>query len=283
MTNDRYTIRTMSATELDIAVDWAAKEGWNPGLADATCFRAQDPDGFLLGALDGEPIASISVVRYGASYGFLGFYICVPEARGKGYGLRLWEKASERLADRVVGLDGVVAQQQNYARSGYVLAHRNVRLGGRVDIPLVPGEEGLVDIATLPFERLTAYDRPFFAGPREAFLRCWLKADRRQGLALVRNGELAGYGVVRECREGSKIGPLFADDEAGADLLFRGLAAKAQGRNIYLDIPEPHAAAWALGRRYGLAPSFETARMYRGPAPELPLLRIYGITTFELG
>ena len=110
MTNDRYTIRTMSAAELDIAVDWAAKEGWNPGLADATCFRAQDPGGFLLGALDGEPIASISVVRYGSNYGFLGFYICVPEERGKGYGLRLWEKASERLAANLAAQGGDVSR-----------------------------------------------------------------------------------------------------------------------------------------------------------------------------
>jgi hypothetical protein len=32
-----------------------------------------------------------------------------------------------------------------------------------------------------------------------------------------------------------------------------------------------------------LAPSFETARMYRGPAPDLPLAQIFGIGTFELG
>ncbi len=28
---------------------------------------------------------------------------------------------------------------------------------------------------------------------------------------------------------------------------------------------------------------FETARMYTGPAPALPLRRIFGVTTFELG
>jgi hypothetical protein len=28
---------------------------------------------------------------------------------------------------------------------------------------------------------------------------------------------------------------------------------------------------------------FETARMYRGPEPTLPLDRIYGITTYALG
>jgi hypothetical protein len=32
-----------------------------------------------------------------------------------------------------------------------------------------------------------------------------------------------------------------------------------------------------------MTPMFETARMYRGRAPDLPLDRIFGITTFELG
>jgi len=28
---------------------------------------------------------------------------------------------------------------------------------------------------------------------------------------------------------------------------------------------------------------FETARMYTGAAPQLPLRRLFGVTTFELG
>jgi hypothetical protein len=48
-------------------------------------------------------------------------------------------------------------------------------------------------------------------------------------------------------------------------------------------VPEPNAGAIALADRHGLKPSFEVARMYRGPAPDLPLERIFGITTFELG
>jgi phosphoglycolate phosphatase-like HAD superfamily hydrolase len=48
-------------------------------------------------------------------------------------------------------------------------------------------------------------------------------------------------------------------------------------------VPEPNAAAVALAERHGLQPVFETARMYRGPAPSEPLTRIYGVTTFELG
>ena len=55
------------------------------------------------------------------------------------------------------------------------------------------------------------------------------------------------------------------------------------GTEYFLDIPEPNREALALARRYRLAPVFETARMYAGAEPELPLQRLYGITSFELG
>ena len=114
-------------------------------------------------------------------------------------------------------------------------------------------------------------------------MRCWLRSEGRSGLALLRDGEIAGYGVIRRCREGYKIGPLFADDGAGAEALFRGLAARAAGAPVYLDPPFNNAAGIALVEGHGLVPSFETARMYRGPAPDLPIGRTFGITTFELG
>ena len=65
--------------------------------------------------------------------------------------------------------------------------------------------------------------------------------------------------------------------------VFLALAAEADGATIALDTPAPNTAAVALAERYGLAPVFETARMYRGSDPGLPLARIFGITTFELG
>jgi hypothetical protein len=45
----------MRPDEISIAVNWAEAEGWNPGLADEACFAAADPDGFLIGELDGAP------------------------------------------------------------------------------------------------------------------------------------------------------------------------------------------------------------------------------------
>lgn len=274
-------IRAMTPAELDLAVEWAAREGWNPGLDDAACFAAEDPGGFLMAFVDGEPAATISVVNYGPSFGFLGFYICRPDLRGRGIGWRLWQAGMARHGDRVIGLDGVVDQQDNYRKSGFVLAHRNIRHSG---IPRLeaPDDPRLVRIGPELAEAVVAYDRPFFPAPREGFLRCWL-GGTRTGWALVEDGRVTGYGVIRPSCDGAKIGPLFADDPGRADLLFRRLAASMPGVAVALDTPEPNAEAVALAVRHGLAPSFETARMYRGPAPTLPLPRLFGITTFELG
>ncbi|MGE0724224.1 MAG: GNAT family N-acetyltransferase [Alphaproteobacteria bacterium] len=274
------TIDVMSAADLDRAVGWAAEEGWNPGRHDALAFRAADPAGFLMGRVDGAPAVSISVVRYGPDYGFLGFYIARPPHRGRGHGIRVWDAGMRYLEGATVGLDGVVAQQANYARSGFVLACRNVRYGGR---PSGAADPALTPLADVPFDRLIAYDRRFFPAPRPSFLAVWAALPESHGLAAVADGALRGYGVVRRCTEGWKVGPLFADDEATAERLFRGLVAAAGEVPVFLDVPEVNRRAVALAGRHGLAPAFETARMYRGPAPQVDLAGTWGVTTFELG
>jgi GNAT superfamily N-acetyltransferase len=233
----------------------------------------------LLGLLDGEPIASISGVAYDEGFGFLGFYIVKPGHRGKGYGLRIWNACMDRLRGRNVGLDGVVAQQRNYRKSGYRLAYKNVRYQGTGGAAAA----GIVDASSLPFEALAAYDRTCFPAPRERFLRCWLAMPESAALAVLRRGRLAGYGVVRRCRAGHKIGPLFADDAEAAEALFRALAARAADEPFFLDVPEINAEAKALVARHGMTPVFETARMYTGPDPAIALDRVFGVTSFELG
>ena len=114
-------------------------------------------------------------------------------------------------------------------------------------------------------------------------MRCWLRPDRREGRALIEDGAVRGYGVIRPCRSGFKIGPLFADSDDSADVLFRALAAGAEGAQVFLDCPEPNRAATDLVARYRLSPVFETARMYTGPIAPLRIERVFGVTTFELG
>lgn len=279
-------IRPASAAEFAVAVEWAAAAGWNPGLDDLPTFHGTDPGGFFLGWIGDKPVSSISVVRYGDAFGFLGFYIVHPNHRGTGAGLATWNHGLAHLQGRTVGLDGVVAQQANYRKSGFVLAGRNIRHSG---VPQGAEEKTVATIRPVTRADLDAvlqYDRAFFAAARPTFVTPWVLLDppaRRTAQIAVKDGTLAGYGVIRRCRRGHKIGPLFADDPATAQALFIGLCRTAPGEEVSLDTPEDNKAAVALAERAGLKPVFETARMYRGPAPTLPLARTYGITTFELG
>ncbi|WP_323779019.1 GNAT family N-acetyltransferase [Leisingera sp.] len=279
-----YQIRPLDRSEIRTALDWAAREGWNPGHQDAACFGSVDPEGFRGGFLDGQMIACISVVNYGATFSFLGFYIVAPAYRGQGYGYALWQKALAHAGDRTVGLDGVVDQQDNYRRSGFELACRNIRFGG------VPAEKHLArggfDLLPLtePPPDLQALDARIFPAPRPVFWQHWLAAAGHVSFAAFRDGALAGFGTLRPCGSGCKIGPLAAVSRPAAEaVLARLLQELPDGQKIFLDVPEPHAQAVDLARSLGLAPVFETARMYRGAAPQLETDLIYGVTSFELG
>ncbi|MFM0132223.1 GNAT family N-acetyltransferase [Paraburkholderia sediminicola] len=279
-----FIVRTMSADDVALSVEWAAAEGWNPGLHDAECFRAGDPNGFFIGEWRGEPVACISAIAYGEHFGFIGLYIVKPAFRGRGFGMRVWQHGMDYLGNRNVGLDGVVAQQANYRKSGFRLAYRNIRFQGVVHA-FAQGTTGtnILNASALPFERLLDHDRQCFPAMRERFLATWLDQRDATALAAVRDGQVAGYGVLRRCRTGCKIGPLFADSDEIASDLFEALVARMPGEVIVLDVPETNPAAVALAERHGMTSVFETARMYTQDPPAIQIEHVFGVTSFELG
>jgi GNAT superfamily N-acetyltransferase len=276
-------IRPMSRADLDVALGWARAEGWNPGLDDAGPFYAQDPSGFVMGWLGTLRIGCVSVVKYGADFAFLGLYIVLPAFRGKGYGKAIWDAGLASAPGRTIGLDGVVAQQDNYRRSGFALAHKSARWGGTLR-GLVAKRSYVRPVTPDDMAALLAYDRTHVAADRTPFLTAWLApSPTRQTEGYFEDGRLRGYGTIRRAVDGWKIGPLFADTPAIAEALLATLVAPADTDSVFIDVPEPNAAANDMVRRLGFSPSFETARMYLGPAPALPTERIFGITTLELG
>lgn len=273
----------MRRDEVELAIDWAAAEGWNPGINDAECFYSSDPEGFLVGLLDDEPVGCISAVAYGDSFGFLGLYIVKKEYRGRGFGMRLWQEGMDHLCGRNVGLDGVVEEQENYKKSGFRLIHRSIRFQG-AGTGDGRSDPGIVDISVVSFEDLLSYDTLHFPDERDRFLRKWVAQKDSSGFVFLGDEGIEGYGLLRRCRTGFKIGPLFAEDDQVAESLFSALAGGTEkGAPIYLDVPEPNSSALGLAARHRMAETFETARMYTRGDPGLPLMEIFGLTTFELG
>ena len=278
-----FRIRTMKQDEVNLAIEWAAKEGWNPGIHDADCYYSADSNGFFIGILGDEPIATISAVKYGKSFGFIGFYIVKPEYRGKGYGMKIWNKGLKYLHGRNVGLDGVIAQQENYKKSGFKFAYRNIRYQGNGGGKF-PKNSSVIKLSEINFETVNFYDQKLFPENRTDFLKSWINQSDSKALGILKDNKLAGFGVIRKCNSAYKIGPLFADNADLAEELFLVLKSQTKSTDkFFLDTPEINKAALNLAETYKMNVVFETARMYTKEAPNISVNKIYGVTSFELG
>jgi GNAT superfamily N-acetyltransferase len=288
---NRLAIRNMTRPEVDQLVDWAAREGWNPGLRDGDLFWATDPEAFIAAELDGELIGGGAITSYDGAFGFMGFFIIQPPHRGQGLGNTLWHARRDRLLARLhpgasIGLDGVFEMQGYYAKGGFVFSHRTMRF--RAEIAKAPAPApvdgiAIVPLAAVPFDQVLAYDRRCFPASRARFLEGWIAQSDALALGCLRDGELSGCGVVRRCRQGCKIGPLFADNAQVADALYNRLAGFAAGGPLFIDVPETNPGGLVLAQRHGMIEVFGCARMYLGPPPALAHERVFGSTTFELG
>ncbi|WP_322418871.1 GNAT family N-acetyltransferase [Mesorhizobium huakuii] len=273
-------IRTLSLGELTDLIDWAADEGWNPGLEDAAMFQAADPEGFIGAFVGDEMVAAISAVAYGQDFGFIGLYISRPDMRGKGNGKAVWAAGMDRLAGRTIGLDGVEEQQANYRSKGFRPVYETIRYSGRPAALPVGGARSRI-VSAQPVPDIIAYDALCFPAPRRSFLQRWLQPPHH-AVATITSREMAGYAVARACRSGFKIGPLFADDAQTA-LELLGELSGACGGELNVDVPATQVDFIAALEAAGFAPTFSTTRMYQGTPPKLDAKRVFGVTTLELG
>ncbi|MBM7068664.1 GNAT family N-acetyltransferase [Actibacterium sp. 188UL27-1] len=272
--------RHATLAELALILDWAAAEGWNPGLDDANAFYAADREGFFV-AVDQvyHPVAAISVVNHNDDFAFLGLYIVRQEYRGKGIGLALWSHAIAHAGPSCVGLDGVEAQQQNYITSGFTKVGRTTRYSGQVeqvdDIHVSPADPH--DIPKLIAQETTASGTA-----KHAYLTAWFTQTDHCVTLVCKEGEaIKGFCTIRRCRDGAKIGPLVAD---GTEITHRLIkhAATAFDNSIIIDVPETSTSLIAVCKNHGLTAGFKTARMYRGTC-KLPGHDIYAVASLELG
>ncbi len=272
----------MNRQGVQLALDWARKEGWNPGIHDAACFFAADPCGFFAAKIKNEIVGTVSIVKYSSDFAFEGLLIVKPEFRGRGVGLSLQNFVMEKFGSIQVGLDGVLSMEKKYARFGFGFSYKSTRYTGIAKIR-EPCDQ-CIPISCTDFDEVVFFDSRFFPAQRRRFLEGWLFQEDSQAFMMRGNdGEICGYGVIRNCVRGHKIGPLFARSPKVAEGLFSALTSSVSGQEIMLDVPDPNGFALKLVSQNGMRPVFSTVRMYTKAHPVLPLQNIYGVASFELG
>ena len=286
MNNDDHTFVKLDFEGVKTLVKWAEKEGWNPGLYDAEVFWRTDPDGFYGCFRNGEMVGGGSLVSYNGEFGFMGFFIVKPEFRLHGIGRKLWFRRRDTLLSRLnkgasIGMDGVVPMQPFYRKGGFEIAFRDERHER-------PGETFPLDTHVSPvdeqdMEAIRAYDLQCFGFARPGFLKLLLNLPNSKAFKYLDKGGLKGFAIIRKAVRGYRVCPLFADDAVIAEELYKACLNAVPGEFLCMDIPMTNENAVNLVKKYKTTYVFECARMYYGKVPEIPVRKVFGITTFELG
>ena len=286
MPHTNYTFQKLDLQGLKTLVQWAEREGWNPGPNDADVFYHADPDGFYGFFEADQLIAGGAIVSYNGEFGFMGLFIVHPDYRGDGIGRQLWYQRRDMLLQRLkpgapIGMDGVVTMQPFYQKGGFEIVFKDERYentGMQID-----ADPHISVISPEDLSSILTYDKQCFGFNRSRFLERWLQLPEAHTFKYTRDGELKGFAVLRKVVSGYKIGPLFADDDFAAEALYRACLNAVPGQQVYLDVPVINSGAVQLAKKYNAKYVFECARMYYGQPPDMMVHKVYGITTFELG
>ena len=80
----------------------------------------------------------------------------------------------------------MVAQQDNYRKSGFMLAWRNIRYEGSfTDFTAHDPGITVLEALTFSFDCIAAFDRRFFPTARNAFLSAWISLPGHRALRRV--------------------------------------------------------------------------------------------------
>jgi len=277
------TIRNITMDDRAAIFGWVEALGWNPGEKDGECLLATDPDGMFMAERDGVAVGCATAIAYDEHFGFVGALVVDPAMRSKGPAtmLAIYRHVLAYLGVRNGAMDAMPATQKFFADLGCVPVYRHWRFEGVLPIGQPAGT--VIPLSEVSFEALCDYDAAQFPARRERFLRVWLEAYGSGGRACVRDGRLAGFGVLRRARSGWRVGPLLADDPEAAEDLLRAMSTMSRGEQVALDVPEANPAAMTLVKRLGLVGRVETTRMVKPRGVDMTPDRVYSIASYEFG
>ena len=255
----------------------ANDQKWNPGLQDGIGFHNTDPTGFFIGLLRGQPICCISAVRHG-SIGHIGYYVVEKQYRGRGYGMKMFGHAMKYLHGCNIRLDAVLTAVDKYKKSGFLPNYCSTRYTGTIDSKDVSCPN-IYSAADISFDKIVQYDACYYGENRKYFLSTWLTTATTNSLVYQDNDVIQGFGAIRKCHEGYRLGPVYAETSDIAKDLIYSLCQPYDKCKLTLEFADENLEGKKLMEQLNFQQDFQYITMFTQTPPQVNLRNIYCHTT----
>jgi len=280
-------IESIDPGEAEAVWPLSIEAGWNQNIADWR-FMLGAGRGFGLKNEGGTWEASSLVLPLGQHLAWISMVLVTTSLRGGGVGTGLLKRCLDevRSNDAVAGLDATEQGRPIYLKLGFHDLYKIARwqLDRAKDVVAPPPGVSVRPFTFADLPKLPAYDRPLSGMERPTLLAHL--ATRQPGLAWVAetpSGKLMGFGLGREGRNASSIGPVIADNEAVALALISKATTAAKGPFI-IDMPETHGAIRGWLEKQGAVSPRAYMRMTLGTAKKLDdPAHVFALAGPELG
>lgn len=230
-------IRPLAREDVPAAVELSRQAGWNQVPADWHRLLDLAPGGCFGGRIDGDLVATATLVTYGGAVGWIGMVLVAEAHRRNGYGTAMFEHVLEVAGRRgvTVGLDATDAGRELYRRAGFVDVRPVERWVGEISPAVVAGDDAPTarPLGTDELPVVRSLDRWACGVDRGDLLAHLLSADDTVGLAVGAGPR--GYAVVRPGRERDHVGPVIAQSDADAAALLAAAADAVDG-SVLIDV-----------------------------------------------
>ncbi len=226
----------LSEDHLASAHRLSSQAGWNQTEEDWRRLVKLNPQGVRIWRDGGEVRASFSIMQYGSEVAWIGMILVDTAYRGVGLGKSTFESALNvaRLANcKVIGLDATDMGEPIYRKYGFEATGPIVRWGGVIGE--VSGCEVPARIEEKVTPELLELDRRHAGADRGNLLRVMIAGGDRL-LVQRSGGNPVAYGILREGRSASHLGPVIAESPQSAREIFALAGEILAGEKMICDI-----------------------------------------------
>ncbi|MGB8644753.1 MAG: GNAT family N-acetyltransferase [Anaerolineae bacterium] len=278
-------IRNMTRADLPDADRIFCEAFESPGsrIADLTLYYEIQPEGRLIGFVDGAPVATVAAIDYGP-FAYIGAMAVLKEWQRRGLGRAMMEYVLQWLDHKgcpVVVLDASPSGRPLYVQLGFETDEDSVQYRLEASVEVQGAHPAVRPMLSDDLPAVIAFDTPIFGANRGQVLSRLLRdLAGRALIAENAHGEITGYVFAKQ----QGLGPFASEGVEEAEQLLRAALGLPFQTAPTVRIPSTNLGGGALLTQYGFKPQRALPHMRCGGAgPVGDHTRLYGLVSYAIG